>query len=63
MTFTPKPPMTHEQFLETVKEMRQLQTEYFKTRDRSTLDRCRFIEKVVDMHIYRVTNPQPSLFE
>jgi hypothetical protein len=55
--------MTNEQFLETVAKMRELQKQYFKTRDTSILDQCRFTEKLVDLHIHKVTNPQRSLFE
>lgn len=63
MTVTPHRTLTPEQFLETVKEMRELQKQYFQTRDKGILDRCRFIEKVVDLHIYKATNPQPTLFD
>lgn len=35
-------------FFENVKEMRRLQVEYFKTRDRGVLERCKALEQSVD---------------
>lgn len=55
--------MTNEQFLETVAEMRKLQKEYFRTRDTGILDRCRFAERLVDLHIAKKTSPQTELFQ
>lgn len=56
--------MTSEQFLETVAKMRELQKRYFKERDTSILDQCKFTERLVDLHIHESLNPkQRSLFE
>ncbi len=55
--------MTNEQFPETVANMRELQKQYFKTRDNGILDRCRFAERLVDLHIAKKTNPQTELFQ
>lgn len=55
--------MTDQQFVETVAEMRRLQKEYFRTRDKGILDRCRFIERQVDLHILKKMQTQPSLFD
>jgi hypothetical protein len=54
--------MNNEQFLETVAQMRKLQKEYFATRDKGILDRCKFAERLVDLHIAKKTNPQTELF-
>ncbi|BBC24781.1 hypothetical protein [Pseudanabaena sp. ABRG5-3] len=55
--------MTPEQFLETVAQMRKLQKEYFATRDKGILDRCKFAERLVDLHIQKAQNPQIELFQ
>jgi hypothetical protein len=40
--------MTEEQFYKLVKELREHQVKYFKTRDRRVLSACKDIEKDVD---------------
>lgn len=47
--------MTHQEFIAKVAEMRSLQKEYFRDRSRSTLDRCKFIEREVDREIEKIT--------
>ena len=56
--------MTHQEFIAKVAEMRSLQKEYFRDRSRSTLDRCKFIEREVDRAIeeFTTTIKQTSLF-
>lgn len=43
--------MTHQEFTAAVAEMRMLQKNYFKTRDRGVLDSCKFLEKKVDAYL------------
>lgn len=40
--------MTESEFYKLVKELREHQTKYFKTRDRRVLNACKDIEKDVD---------------
>lgn len=47
--------MTHQEFIAKVAEMRSLQKEYFRDRSRSTLDRCKFIEREVDRELEKLT--------
>lgn len=41
-------------FFDKVALMRRLQQEYFKTRDKSVLEKCKVVEKEVDVEIKRV---------
>lgn len=43
--------MTEQQFYELVKEMREAQRAYFKTRDKSWLNKSKDLEKQVDQAI------------
>jgi hypothetical protein len=43
--------MTYPEFIAAVAEMRLLQKSYFQTRNRSTLDACKFKERQVDQFI------------
>jgi len=43
--------MTHNQFLELVREMRHNQRQYFKHRTQSFLTRSKELEKQVDQHL------------
>lgn len=57
-------PMTHEEFIATVAKTRSLQKEYFRDRNRSTLDQCKFIEREVDHELEKLLSPvqQTTLF-
>ena len=57
--------MTHNEFIAKVAEMRSLQKEYFRDRDRSILDRCKFLEKEVDLELKKLLSPitQTTLFD
>lgn len=52
--------LSEREFIDLVSRMRELQREYFRTRDRSTLVRSKDLERQVDAHIKAVT--QPALF-
>lgn len=52
--------MNHIEFLKTVKDMRDAQKEYFKTRSFSALEKSRHLEKRVDQMIK--DNENPGLF-
>ena len=61
--------MDYKQFRELVQQMRNLQKEYFRTRDPSTLYECKKIERLIDDHlnavetaIQREVNSQSKLF-
>ena len=41
-------------FFDKVALMRRLQQEYFKTRDKSVLEKCKVVEKEIDVEIKRV---------
>lgn len=43
--------MTPEQFKQLVKEMREAQKQYFKTRDYAVLDKSKKLEKQVDAEL------------
>lgn len=46
--------MNSRDFFSKVALMRQLQQEYFKTRSKSVLDKCKTVEREVDAEIKRV---------
>lgn len=51
------------EFIELVREMRDAQKEYFRTRDKNVLQRSKELERKVDTYIsQRVINQQTSLF-
>jgi hypothetical protein len=56
--------MTNEEFIAAVAKMRSLQKEYFRDRNRSTLDQCKFIEREVDRELEKLLSPvqQTTLF-
>jgi hypothetical protein len=56
--------MTHQEFVSLVANMRSLQKEYFRDRNRSTLDQCKFIEREVDREVEKLLSPvqQTTLF-
>lgn len=56
--------MTHQEFVAAVAKMRSLQKEYFRDRNRSTLDQCKFIEREVDRELEKLLSPvqQTTLF-
>ena len=56
--------MTHQEFISLVAKMRSLQKAYFRDRNRSTLDQCKFIEREVDHELEKLLSPaqQTSLF-
>jgi hypothetical protein len=47
--------MTNEEFIALVAKMRSLQKQYFKTRDRSTLEKSKSVEIQVDAAIAELT--------
>lgn len=52
------------EFIALVREMREAQIEYFKTRDKNVLQRSKEPERRVDAYIsQRVINQQTSLFQ
>lgn len=52
-----------EDFIELVRQMRNAQKEYFKTRDKSILQQSKELERKVDAYIVNViSNQQRSLF-
>lgn len=46
--------MNSRDFFDKVALMRRLQQEYFKTRSKSVLEKCKTVEKEVDVEIKRV---------
>ena len=51
------------EFMQLVREMRNAQKEYFKTRDKNVLQRSKELERKVDACIaQRVINQQTTLF-
>ena len=51
------------EFIELVREMRNAQKEYFKTRDKNVLQRSKELEREVDSFLAQlVINQQTSLF-
>jgi hypothetical protein len=53
--------MTTRKFATKIKQMRDLQSQYFATRDTSIMRDCKKIEREVDDVIKEILNPQPSL--
>lgn len=56
--------MNAKEFFDKVCTMRQLQKEFFKTRDKFTMDKARKVEREVDAEIERVkriTEPSPRV--
>ena len=52
------------EFIELVRQMREAQKEYFRTRDKNVLQRSKELERKVDTYIsQRVINQQTSLFQ
>lgn len=50
-------------FITTVKDMREAQKEYFRTRDRQVLQRSKALEKRVDALIAEYNDKPKSLFD
>lgn len=50
------------QIIAAVKEMREAQREYFRTRDKKALQRSKSLEKMVDELLAKYDNPQKELF-
>ena len=50
-------------FITTVKDMREAQKEYFRTRDRQVLQRSKALEKRVDAFIAEYDNKPKGLFD
>lgn len=50
-------------FIQAVKEMRKLQIEYFRTRDKVVLRKCKAVENMVDEFLQKYDNPQKELFQ
>lgn len=58
-----QPKITIEDLARKVKEMRQAQRNYFKTRAPKYLDRSKEMEREVDGITEEILNPQISLFD
>lgn len=54
ITRTKNKSMNSREFFYLVSEMRNAQTDYFKTRSQRVLAKCRMLEKSVDLEIQRV---------
>ena len=54
--------MESNEFVKLVSDMREAQRNYFKTRDRSCLDKSKALERQVDNKISAMNNPQQDLF-
>ncbi len=54
--------MESKEFVKLVADMREAQRNYFKTRDRSWLDKSKALERQVDNQIAVMNNPQQDLF-
>lgn len=54
--------MESNEFVKLVADMREAQRNYFKTRDRSWLDKSKALERQVDNQIAVMNNPQQDLF-
>jgi hypothetical protein len=52
-----------EQIISAVRAMREVQKEYFRTRDINVLRRSKALEKRVDTLLAEYDNPQKDLFE
>ena len=52
-----------EQIISAVRDMREAQKEYFRTRDVNVLRRSKALEKRVDALLAEYDNPQIDLFE
>lgn len=52
-----------EQIISAVRDMREAQKEYFRTRDVNILRRSKALEKRVDALLAEYDNPQKDLFE
>jgi hypothetical protein len=54
--------MDHEQFAKLVAEMRQAQTEYFRTRSTTALEQSKRLERQVDKALQELADKQGKLF-
>jgi hypothetical protein len=53
---------TMKEFIELVREMRNAQKEYFKTRSKDVLNRSKELERKVDAELQSINNTQQTLF-
>jgi hypothetical protein len=53
---------TMKEFIELVREMRNAQKEYFKTRSKDALNRSKELERKVDNYLQSINNTQQTLF-
>lgn len=51
------------EFIELVRQMREAQKEYFRTRDRQVLQRSKVLEKRVDVLLAEYDNKPKGLFD
>ena len=51
------------EFIELVREMRNAQKEYFKTRSKDVLNRSKELERKVDNYLQSINNTQQTLFQ
>jgi hypothetical protein len=54
---------TMKEFIELVREMRNAQKEYFKTRTKDALNRSKELERKVDAELQSINNTQQTLFQ
>ena len=54
---------TMKEFIELVREMRNAQKEYFKTRSKDVLNRSKELERKVDNYLQSINNTQQTLFQ
>jgi hypothetical protein len=54
---------TMKEFIELVREMRNAQKEYFKTRSKDVLNRSKELERKVDAELQSINNTQQTLFQ
>jgi hypothetical protein len=52
---------TMKEFIELVREMRNAQKEYFKTRSKDVLNRSKELERKVDAELQSINNTQQTL--
>lgn len=51
------------EFIELVREMRNAQKEYFRTRSKDWLNRSKELEREVDAQLQSINNTQQTLFQ
>jgi hypothetical protein len=54
---------TMKEFIELVREMRNAQRAYFRTRSKDALNRSKELERKVDNYLQSINNTQQTLFQ